>query len=274
MSSILVLTRDARLLARLRAAWGPTYRVVQRAEWDGVAAVLRSGTIDVLAFDTGRTAGVSAGPSLRWLRDTFPDMACVAVVDPWAGRLAFTMGRRGVDGLVVAGAEATHLDLRRAAQDALGRALARSIGRRLHGVVDPLLARCVSRAVEAAERPTNASLLAEPEGISVGSLRRRLRRNGAPSPGRILRWGRLLRAARALERDADSIDRVAFRYGYSSGAALGRAIRRDVGLPTTTLKKRGGLACALEAFLRRVGDSKAGPGDGSDGASSAESPRA
>ena len=272
MSSILVLTRDARLLARLRDAWEPTYRVVQRPEWDGVAIVLRSGSIDVLAFDTGRTAGVSAGPSLRWLRGTYPELAYVAVVDPGAGRLAFALGRRGVDGIVVAGATQARHALRRAPEEAMGRALARSIGRRLAGEVDPLLARCVSRAVEAAEHPAAVPLLAEPEGISVGSLRRRLRGSGAPPPGRILRWGRLLRAARALERDADSLDRVAHRFGYSSGAALGRAIRRDVGVSTTTLNNRGGLACALEAFLRTVGEPEAGSRDGSVEASPAESP--
>ena len=227
--------------------------MIHRSTWERALTELRQESIELLAVDTALAPGDRVDASLRWLQATLPALATLAIVDPGAARQVFALGRSGTDGVVLAGATDQPGVLRRAADRAVARALARRVERSLPDTLDPLLPRSLVRSIERASDGCDESALAEPEGLSVASLRRRLRAGKLPTPGRILRWGRLFCAVQALEREGETVERVAHRFGYSSGAALGRAIRRDVGVSTTTLNDRGGLACALEAFLRSLG---------------------
>ena len=58
-------------------------------------------------------------------------------------------------------------------------------------------------------------------------------------PARFLLWGRLFWAARLLSNAELSVECAAFRLGYSSAPALGRALRREIGLSTGDLRARG-----------------------------------
>jgi AraC-like DNA-binding protein len=256
VTNLLVLSRDALLSARLRDAWEPTFRVVRRDEWSEVPAAVRELPAALLAVDTGRSAGIRPVPSFGWLRTAFPGLGLLVIVDPGEHQLAFALGR-SADGVVVAGPGASSRSLLRAVETSLARALARVVEHRARSTWGPIATRCLGRAVEWAEHDVDAATLAAHEGIGVASLRHELRTGGAPSPGRLLRWGRILRAIDGLGRGTATAESVAHRFGYSSGAALGRAIRREVGVPITTVHSRGGVEWALEAFLHGVPESGA-----------------
>lgn len=252
MATLLVLTRDPRLRARLRQAWAAHHRVLELTEWPERPGLLVLRRAHLLVLDTAPAMDIDLSSTLDWIRRRHADLSTLAVVDAHrAARASFRLGRSGVDGVVIAGRTGGALTLRQAADQALARALGRRVARRLDGRCAPLLVRCMARAAVGAADGLDTRDLAEPEGLSVGSLRRRLRRDGLPPPTRILLWGRLLAAADMLERDGGSVERTGHRLGYSSGAALSRALRHGTGRSPTTLRDRGGLVCALEAFLGR-----------------------
>ncbi len=71
---------------------------------------------------------------------------------------------------------------------------------------------------------------------------------GGPSPGQILPWGRLLRAAKQLEDPDRTVESVAHLLGYSTGAALRRAFRRFAAVSPARIAEEGGVGLVMEAF--------------------------
>lgn len=259
MATVLLLTDDPRDRARLHAALSTAHRVVDLENWAQIPALLRRRPAHLVVF-TPSCCTDDAQARLQWMVRHHPSVALLLYTGlVGGGREAWRFGRFGADDLVVEGMDDSRTEVQRAARRALARALGRQVGRSVHGRVPPLLERCVVRAIYGATLPMTPEDLAEPEGIDVGSLRRRLRSAGLPPTGRILRWGQLFRAAAALDRDEMSVEAIALGLGYSTGTALSRALRRDVGHPPSTLRERGGLRCAIQAFLNREGTTGPGP---------------
>lgn len=259
MATVVLLTRDPRLRARVHGALSRHHRVLDLSRWTALPGTLRLRSAHVLAFAEGE-GGESTDAALGWLRRNHPALGLLVYVHLLArSREAWHLGHRGADGLVVAGVNDDRPALRRAVDDVLSRALARRVSRGLTGRIDPLVVRSVARATEGATRDTTPDDLAEAEGVGVRSLGRTLRERGLTPPGRILRWGGHFHAAAALERDDATVEDIALALGYSAGPALGRALRRDVGHSPTTLRERGALACAIDAFVAREGGA-GGPG--------------
>lgn len=260
MATVLLLSPDPRARARLHGGLSGAHRLVDVANWAEVPGALRMRPADLFVFAPLDSEGDIA-PRLTWLQRQRPEIAVlVYTVLRGGGREAWRLGRLGVDGLVVEGSSDGRADLRQAARRAIARALGRTVGRALRGRVDPLLLRCLVRAIDGATRPMTPSDLAEPEGLDVASLGRRLRSGGLAPPGRIIRWGVTFRAVAALDRGEHTVEAIALALGYSTGTALGRALRRDVGYPPSTLRVRGGIGCAIEAFLDREAGAGSGPG--------------
>jgi AraC-like DNA-binding protein len=140
-------------------------------------------------------------------------------------------------------------------RDAVAEALASSVAGRVLASLSRRLPRlaldCIKWAIEHCHHHPTVEDLAEPFAVSPRALTRMLRRSGAPSPGRILLWGRLLRAIHLLSERNATVERVAFTVGYSSGAALTRALRRETGYATAEVLRRGGIGCVLDGFARR-----------------------
>jgi AraC-like DNA-binding protein len=110
---------------------------------------------------------------------------------------------------------------------------------------------CLKWAIENSHHGPSVDELAEFFTRSPRTLARVLRKDGAPSPGRLLLWGRLLRAAHLLADRRSTVEQVAYLLGYSSGAALARALRRETGYPPGEVMRRGGIGCVLDGFARR-----------------------
>jgi AraC-like DNA-binding protein len=164
----------------------------------------------------------------------------------------YHLGRLSVDGVV-------RLENKPLARDILTvveRALADSLAARvvLNTLVDlPTLAQeAVRWAIEQAESRPRVSAFAEALAMSPRGLSGELREAGLASPGTLLLWGRLIRATHLLERPSETVESVAFRLGYATGGALGKAFKRHVGYSPTEIFHRGGLAWTLDVFGRKA----------------------
>lgn len=253
MATVLLLTRDPLLRARFHGALVRHHHVLDLSRWAALPGTILMRAPHVLAFVAGEDGGAVDG-QLGWLRRRHPSLALLAYVHLLSHpRDAWALGSAGADGLVVAGVNDDRPALRSAVGRVLARAVARRVARGLTGRVDPLLVRCAARATDGATEALTPEHLAEAEGVGVRSLGRNLRQRNLPPPGRILRWGGHFHAAAALDRNDITVERLAHALGYSSGPALGRALRRDVGLAPSSLRERGALACAVDAFVAREG---------------------
>lgn len=252
MATVAVLTGDRRLGARIHGALRRRHTGVPLPGWSDLEPLLTAGRIHALVFSATREDRPWPDEALPAITSRFPAVGVLYCADPRDGGWApFHAGALGVDGVSVPAPDLDGEAFLRVLDEVLARALARDVTRRVAGRVDPLMGRCLARAIEAQPRGARASELAAAEGIAIGSLVRRLRNGGHPPPSGILRWSRLFHAGAALDRDDGTVERIAHHLRYSTGAALARALRRDVGHPPTTLIQRGALRCVTEAFLDR-----------------------
>lgn len=84
-------------------------------------------------------------------------------------------------------------------------------------------------------------------GVPRRTLRRRLKRVGAPPPRVLLRWGRVLWAVHDLEADPKATGEVvAEGLGFASGPALGEALADCLGV-----RLRGALRLGLDGAVAR-----------------------
>jgi AraC-like DNA-binding protein len=88
--------------------------------------------------------------------------------------------------------------------------------------------------------------------VSHGTLVREIRESKLESPRTLLLWGRLIRGAHLLERSGETVESAAFHLGYSTGGALGKAIKRHLGCSPSELLERGGVAWTLEVLQQQV----------------------
>jgi AraC-like DNA-binding protein len=81
------------------------------------------------------------------------------------------------------------------------------------------------------------------------TLDARFTREHVPPPSRVVGWCRLLVCARLLEDSGRSVESIAFETGFSSGGALSAMFRRFIGLRCREVRKNGGSAFILRAFI-------------------------
>jgi len=170
----------------------------------------------------------------------------------------FSIGRLRVDGVVLAGTDESARKTRETVAQALASSMASRIVASLERQLHKLGAECLRWAIENAHHAPSARDLAESFSLTRRTLAKRLRGQNLPSPGRLLLWGRLIRATHMLRDGKATVERVAYAVGYSSGAALARALRRETGHYPREVMRRGGPIWVAEAFVRREA-STAGP---------------
>jgi len=197
------------------------------------------------------------GASLLHLRRSNPSLALV-VASEFTGREMelYRLGRMNVDGVIRMEEEPSPRDILAVVDRALAARLADRVvqGTALH--LPPLLQEAIRWAIEHAETRPQVSGLAEALAVSPRVLLREMKSLGLCPPREILLWGRLIRASDLLERDGETVESVAFQIGYSTGGALGKALRQRVGHSPTDLLRSGGLDLTLRMFQRRVLGSK------------------
>jgi len=238
--------------ARLQDALGAPHEIVQVDDWTHLWEVVHRRRLDACVVDIYRDAEGATWRELRRLRRRRRPMALVVYSD-FSGRELdlFELGRRGVDGVLLAGAGDSRSTVRDTVGHSLGRALGKRIAEAVEGRLPPLGCDALRWSIEHAHRSPDPDALAAGLSMSSPRLARRLRGMELPAPGHMLCWGRLFRGAAMLDSDERTVESVAWVLGYASATSLARAFRRETGLPPTEVVRRGGIACVLDRFLSR-----------------------
>ena len=250
MARLAVLEPDARLAARLAAALADHYELTECKDLDELWDVVMNRSVDGCVLDIYHPTHPVTLLDLQRLRRRMPPLAIIVYADFEDRELdVFELGRLKIDGAIRSGANAA--ETRRAVAGALAAAAALGVVGALDGQIHPLGIECLRWSIEHAEESPTVEKLAEGLAVTPAVLARELHDLRQPSPARLVLWGRLFRAARLLASSEMSVEDVAFRLGYSSAPALGRALRRETGFTPTELRGRGALASALDGFVRR-----------------------
>lgn len=110
-------------------------------------------------------------------------------------------------------------------------------------------------------------------GITVEGVTARLRRNRKtlsnwlataqlPPPYRIIGWMRILVAARLLEDQSRSLEKVARELRFVSGAALRNMLRRYLDISPDILRQKGGFEYVLPKFIEALQGARLGANEG------------
>ncbi len=189
--------------------------------------------------------------TLRRLRRSYPGVALVVASDFRDREMElYHLGHIGVDGVIRMEANLSSRDLLAVVEQALAASLATRVLLGAPQPIPPLVREVIRWAIEHAETGPQVAELAAAVAVSPRVLRGEMKARVQVRPGNLLLWGRLLRASYLLERPGETVESVAFRLGYATGGALGKALKRHVGCSPTDLVNRGGLAWAMEMFHR------------------------
>ena len=127
MAVLAILQPDARVEARLSEALAISHVVLQHAEWPELELTLRDVVVDACIVDGDHPDRDWAFRRLSALRERFPEMALVVLVESDQVERAFDLGSIGVDGVLVGSASPAAL------RTDVDRALAVSRARRVNG---------------------------------------------------------------------------------------------------------------------------------------------
>jgi AraC-like DNA-binding protein len=247
-----VFQPDARALARISHALRGKHELVEFSDWRAFHDALDQLPSDGCLIDPYRAASPVDLGDIQRLRERYPSLAIIVYADFKGHEMdLYTLGRYQIDGVVPAGKHESVRDVRESVSEALAISVAARVATSLERRVSELGLDCLRWAIENGHRGPRVEDLAEAFASSARSLTRRLRKDEAPSPGRILLWGKLFRATHMLADRRSTVEQVAYALGYSSGAALARALRRETGYPPVEILRRGGLGCVLDGFARK-----------------------
>jgi AraC-like DNA-binding protein len=237
--------------ARLTAALAEQHELIECRDLEQFWDVVMSSPLDGCVVDIYHPSTPLSLTDLQRLRRRVPPLAIIVYADFEDRQLdLFELGRLKIDGVILAGATDQE-SAQSAVAGALAAAAALGVLAALEGQLHPLGMECLRWSIEHADNGPTVALLSEALGLSPAVLTRELRQRQLPPPARLLLWGRLFRAARMLSGQDLSVEDVAFRLGYSTASALGRAVQREVGVPPTKLRGGGAIARVLDGFVRR-----------------------
>jgi AraC-like DNA-binding protein len=247
-----VFQPDPRALARISSALRGKHELVEFSDWRSFHDALDQLPSDGCLIDPYRGGGPVDLGDIQRLRERHPSLAIIVYADFKGHEMdLYTLGRYRIDGVVPAGRTENVREVRETVAEALTSSVAARVATSLERRVPQLGLDCLKWAIENSHWKPRVRALAEAFSTSERALTRKLRRDGAPSPGRILLWGKLFRAAHMLSDRRTTVEQVAYSLGYSSSAALARALRRETGYPPIDVLSRGGIGCVLDGFARR-----------------------
>jgi AraC-like DNA-binding protein len=263
MPLIGLYTGDIEVDQAIRAGLGDRHVVARTASWERFLHLLRERPATCAVVDHG-TLRVPPGAegALAELRASFPSLAVVLIArsqaDPF---MLLRLGRAGIDGLVLVGAD----DVTQAVREAVARALTQGtealVARALSAYLPARSFQALRLALEGVQRNWRTEDLARHVGYSRPHLSHHLKTAGLPSAGHLLVWARLLHAGRWLTDPGRSAESVSRQLEYSSGAAFRRALRNYTGATPTQVVMEGGFGFVMGRFRRCCGIGRQGRKD-------------
>jgi AraC-like DNA-binding protein len=219
-----------------------------------VTAMVEAGLAHLVVVDHRDHDGTPTLPLVRRLRDEFPSVPIVMYVPMSAivsGGL-MDYAKAGVSQLVLQGVDDLKASLRSAVNAALDQVSASTLSDEFEPLVPPTIVPFLRYCLEHARRDITVEEVAAAMGVHRKTLVDRLKAARMPSPRAMIGWCRLLVAARMLDDPGRTVEQVALKLDFPSGAALRNMFKRYTGLRTTEVRENGGVHCLIHALKREL----------------------
>ena len=225
-----------------------------------VLALVEAGLANLVVVDHRDYDGAPTLPTVRRLRDEFPSVPIVMYLPMSAvvSGAVLEYAKAGVSQLVFQGIDDLKASLRSAVNAALDQVSAVALGADLEPLIPATIVPFLRYCLEHARRDITVEEVAAAMGVHRKTLVDRLKAARLPSPRAMIGWCRLLIAARMLDDPGRTVEQVALRLDFPSGAALRNMFKRYTGLRTTEVRQNGGARCLVYAFKRELAAVSAG----------------
>lgn len=223
--------------------------------WDDVLHSVRAAPASAVFLVDPYEAGSGVlAPGLRSLLAAHPSATVVTAmsVGPDSGGAVRTLLGWGVADVVALGVEDTPDAMRGRLLDAHARRLKRMLETALASRLSAGGHTLLLAATEAVADGGGSGELARVLRASPRTVAAWCRREGLPNPRRLLAWVRLLLAAALLDEGGRTVARVAWACGYTTDAALRRALRTFTGRGAAALRGEGAFATAARALAAEL----------------------
>lgn len=257
---VAALVRDPVSRARLSDALRTEASLRYCRRMSEVVALVEAGLATIVVADHRDHDGSATLPTVRRLRDEFPSVPIVMYLPMSAVVSGAVMeyARAGVSQLVFQGVDDFKASLRSAVNAAMDQVSAAALGADFESLVPASVVPFLRYCLEHARRNITVEEVAAAMGVHRKTLVDRLKAARLPSPRAMIGWCRLLMAARLLDDPGRTIEQVALKLDFPSGAALRNMFKRYTGLRTTEVRENGGVRCLVHAFKRELAAVSAG----------------
>lgn len=252
MGVVATLLPNTKHLQRLRLALRDRHDVIVCGDLGSLARVCEHQPVDLAFIDIFADDEI-AGDRIRRLKQRLPRLTLIAYVSFTVDRAydLFEAGRQGVDGLIIADQRDSPRALLTLVEEAESRSLAGMIRQALAGN-DSTARDAMLFAVAHAHEGLSSEELARGLSLHRRTVSAHLMRAGFPSAHRVITWGRLIAAGRALEDRRRSVQRVASTLGFPSGSAFRNTCQRYLHATPQEIRARGGAAYVVRTMLRQL----------------------
>lgn len=256
---VAALVTDPRARARLTDALRNEASVRYCQRMSEVAAMVEAGLARLVVAEHRDYDGLPTLATIRHLHEEFPSVPIVMYVPVTAAAgLVLEFAKAGVSQLVFQGMDDLKPALRGAVNAALDQVSALGLNAELEPLVPASVAPFLRYCLEHARRDITVEEVATAMGVSRKTLVVRLNAARLPSPRAMIGWCRLLIAARLLEDPGRTVEDVALKLDFPSGAALRNMFKRYTGLRATEVRQNGGMRCLVHAMKRELSSVRAG----------------
>lgn len=257
---VAALVKDPISRARLTDALRNEASVRNCERLTEVLALVEQGLATIVVLDHRDYEGNATLPAVRRLRHEFPSVPVVMYlpISAVASGVVMEYARAGVSQLVFQGVDDFKTSLRTAVNAALDQVSAAALAAEIEPLIPPTVVPFLRYCLEHSRRNITVEEVAAAMGVHRKTLVDRLKAARLPSPRAMIGWCRLLIAARLLDDPGRTIEQVALKLDFPSGAALRNLFKRYTGLRTTEVRENGGVRCLLHAFKRELAAVSAG----------------
>jgi AraC-like DNA-binding protein len=257
---VAALIRDQVSRARLTDALRTEATVRSCVRLTEVLALVEAGLASLIVVDHRDFDGSPTLPTVRRLRDEFPSVPIVMYLPMSVAVSGAVMdyAKAGVSQIVFQGVDDLKASLRAAVNAALDQVSAAALATDLDPLIPATVMPFVRYCLEHARRDITVEEVAGAMGVHRKTLVDRLKAARLPSPRAMIGWCRLLVAARMLDDPGRTIEQVALKLDFPSGAALRNMFKRYTGLRTTEVRENGGVRCLVHVFKGELSAVSAG----------------
>ena len=251
---VAALIRDQVSRARLTEALRSEATVRSCVRLTEVLALVEAGLASLIVVDHRDFDGSPTLPTVRRLRDEFPSIPIVMYLPMSVAVSGAVMdyAKAGVSQIVFQGVDDLKASLRSAVNAAMDQVSAAALATDLDPLIPATVMPFLRYCLEHARRDITVEEVAGAMGVHRKTLVDRLKAARLPSPRAMIGWCRLLVAARMLDDPGRTIEQVALKLDFPSGAALRNMFKRYTGLRTTEVRENGGVRCLMHVFKREL----------------------